>query len=88
MTKIDFIESAYQEIRLKAIDPAFADTVRGQPLLPHLHSRSTFLHARGVTLRLNNQDYGVPALFPEPLAALTFHNAVRAALKKMPVPIP
>lgn len=89
MDKLDFIKAAYEDIRKRSLDPLFADVVRGQPLIPHLHSRDTILNARAVTLRIKGQaiDYGVPALFEDPLAALSFHNVVRTTLKKMEPPV-
>lgn len=89
MDKNDFIKAAYDDIRRKAIDPLFADVVRGHPLIPHLCSRDTILNVRAVTLRIADGfiDYGVPAIFADPLGALSFHNVVRTALKKMEPPV-
>lgn len=89
MDKLAFITAAYDEIREICKDPLYADMLRGQVLIPHLHSRTTFLNSRAVTLRtkIRTTDYGIPAVFEDPLAALTFHNAVRCILKKMDPPI-
>ena len=90
MNKLDFIQAAYAELHRLANFRMFGDTVRGLPLIPHLHSRDTILNVRAVTLRIKGQsaDYGYPAIFDDPLLALSFHNAVRAALKKMEPPVP
>lgn len=90
MNKLAFIKAAYDEISRLASYRMFADTVRGLELVPHLHSRDTILNVRAVTLRIKGQvrDYGYPAIFDDPLPALSFHNAVRSALKKMASPVP
>lgn len=91
MDKLTFITAAYDDLYyLQSVDPLLADCVRGQPLIPHLHPRDTILNVRAVTLRIKGQstDYGVPAIFADPLAALSFHNVVRTTLKKMEPPVP
>lgn len=87
---IAFINIAYDDIRRRALDPLFADVVRGHALIPHLRPRDSILKVRTVTLRIADGfiDYGVPAIFADPLHALSFHNAVHRALKKMDPPIP
>lgn len=77
MDKIDFISSAYDHIhQLQTIDPMFAEIIRGKPLVPHLHG--TINKTRTVTIRIKGQskDYGIPAVFSDPLGALSFYNAV------------